>query len=319
MQGLIPPILSLQTRLQPFADAIGLQALPLHIHEIAFAFVLYHVIFQSISPSLSTWLLPHYYRQFDRKVALKWNLQWVSMVQSLLICTMALWVISHDPDRSEMSPESRVWGFSAAAGSVQAFATGYFLWDIVTTLQNLDDLGVPVLIHAVSCAAVYLLGFVCSLVTLYLYILANTHLQRPIFSYYSCVFVLFELSTPFLNIHLFLNQLGKSGSLMQLCNGLVLIIVFFSARVVYGFYSSFQWYKDVGIALEHTRSGSDKLFVLVNGSLSQLSDGREPLPWWLIAVFVVSNITLNTLNVVWFGKMISTLRKRQQGIHTKRE
>jgi hypothetical protein len=176
MQGLIPPITSLQGQLQPFANAIGLQALPLHIHEIAFAFVLYHVIFKYISPSLSARLLPHYYRQFDRKVALKWNLQWVSMVQSLLICTMAFWVISHDPDRSEMSPESRVWGFSAAAGSVQAFATGYFLWDIVTTLQNLDDLGVPVLIHAFSCAAVYLLGFVCSLLKLHFYIPANTHL-----------------------------------------------------------------------------------------------------------------------------------------------
>jgi hypothetical protein len=106
---------------------------------------------------------------------------------------------------------------------------------------------------------------------------------------------------------------------MQLCNGLVLMASFFSARLVYGFYSSFQWYKDVWDAIQHTRRGTalDELFVLVNGSHSRLSSEREPLPWWLITVFVVSNITLNTLNVVWFGKMIDTLRKRKQGIPSK--
>jgi hypothetical protein len=162
MQGLIPPITSLQTHVQPFANAIGLRALHLHIHEIALAFTLYYVIFKYLASPFSTWLLPLHYPHFGRKTALKWNLQCVSMVQSILICAMALWVLKHDHDRSEMSPESRVWGYSPAAGSVQAFATGYFLWDLITTLQYLNDIGIPVLLHAFSCLAVYLLGFVSS-------------------------------------------------------------------------------------------------------------------------------------------------------------
>jgi TLC domain len=160
MQGLIPTFPILQRWIQPLAVALDLQALPFHIHEIVVAFTLYHIIFKYLSPLLSAWWFPLQYRKLDRFATLDWNLQCVSMVQSILICSLGLWVIIKDVDRQKADPKMRVWGYSGSAGSVQAFATGYFLWDLVVTLQHLDYLGLPVLIHAFSCLAVYLIGFV---------------------------------------------------------------------------------------------------------------------------------------------------------------
>src|ERR1700760_4861372 len=115
MHGLIPSVPALQKHLQPVADAVGLQALPLHIHEIALAYTIYHVIFTYIAPRLSNWWFPQHYNKFSRVTILEWNLQCVSMVQSILISVLGLWVIRCDVDRYRTSPEARVWGYSGSA------------------------------------------------------------------------------------------------------------------------------------------------------------------------------------------------------------
>jgi hypothetical protein len=160
MGSLIPPIPSLQTKIQPWADSLGLHALPLHVHEIFLAFAFYHFIFKYLAPSISILVIPNRYRSFNFKTSLKWNVQCVSMVQSILICTLALTVMSKDEHRKIMTPEERVWAYDGPAGTVQAFATGYFVWDLVVSLQYINDLGILSLIHALSCLAVYSLGFV---------------------------------------------------------------------------------------------------------------------------------------------------------------
>jgi hypothetical protein len=34
------------------------------------------------------------------------------------------------------------------------------------------------------------------------------------------------------------------------------------------------------------------------------------IPLWLAAIYLASNLTLNSLNIFWFGKMVATIRKR---------
>lgn len=45
--------------------------------------------------------------------------------------------------------------------------------------------------------------------------------------------------------------------------------------------------------------------------------GTPPVPVWLAALYLVSNILLNTLNLFWFGRMIETIRKRFKEIPEK--
>lgn len=114
--------------------------------------------------------------------------------------------------------------------------------------------------------------------------------QRPFCNYYGLNFILYELSTPFLNIHWFMDKLGMTGSTAQLVNGIALVTTFGASRLVWGTYQSVRMYQDIWAAFE--------------------TPGGLPVPPWLAVAYVVSNTTLSVLNFYWFGKMITSLRKR---------
>lgn len=148
---------------QPVADLLSFQTLPLHAHEVLFAFCLYYGIHQWFAPFISNLLVPQKYAKFSAKTRLSWNVHIVSLSQSTLICGLALWVMSKDDVRKEMDWTERVYGYTGAGGLIQAFAGGYFVWDLVITLQNLSVFGPGMLAHAVSALFVFSLGFVSSL------------------------------------------------------------------------------------------------------------------------------------------------------------
>lgn len=82
------------------------------------------------------------------------------MVQSCFINSAALWVIFADKERRAMNAGQRVWGYTGASGMVQGFAAGYFLWDLMASIKDVDVHGWGALIHAASALAVTSLGFV---------------------------------------------------------------------------------------------------------------------------------------------------------------
>ncbi len=87
--------------------------------------------------------------------------------------------------------------------------------------------------------------------------------------------LLYELSTPFVNIHWWLDKVNRTGSTLQLVNGLVLTIVFFLCRNVWGTYVAYRFVTD-----------------LVRAYL----DKPGSFPIWLGALFVANNMALNVLN-----------------------
>ena len=98
--------------------------------------------------------------------------------------------------------------------------------------------------------------------------------QRPFLQYFSPRFLLWELSTPFLNIHWFLDKTGRTGSTFQLINGVLLLFSFFFVRIVYGWYTNIAFWR-VMFQIRHEVS----------------------IPWWL--VFMAAHAVLNTLNLIW--------------------
>jgi len=149
-----------QARFQSLFDYFSLQSLSYHIHEILLVFATYHVIFEYIAPLLSSTLLSKSYKNLSYESKLRWNMHCVSMVQSCGICGVALWTIFMDQDRKHMNLEERIWGYTGAAGLVQALATGYFLFDLVVMVRHLKVFGLGMLAHACSCLLTYTLGFV---------------------------------------------------------------------------------------------------------------------------------------------------------------
>ncbi|KAF2436466.1 DUF887-domain-containing protein [Tothia fuscella] len=288
-----PAILS--NSIRPFSEKIGLTTLHLHIHEILFAALLYEFIFRVASPICSRWLVPSRYGGLNRRNQLNWDAHMVSMWQALFINSVALWVIRTDPQRKVQNRDwkERLWGYNGAAGMVQGFAAGYFLWDVVVSSLHLDVMGLSSLIHAVSALGVTCIGF------------------RPFANYYGLNFVLYELSTPFLNIHWFLDKFGKTGSKAQLYNGILLLLSFGGSRLVWGSYQSALIYNDVWRAWHNTDPFSEKCLGAVKQTLGmQIPVGCRTLPAWLALFYVAANTALSLLNVYWFWKMIAAVRKR---------
>jgi len=84
------------------------------------------------------------------------------MVQSLLINTLALWVMFTDGERKAMggSVVERVYGYTGASGLIQGLACGYFLWDLVVSTRYIKIFGLGIWAHAVTALCVFGFGFV---------------------------------------------------------------------------------------------------------------------------------------------------------------
>jgi TLC domain-containing protein len=162
--------------------------------------------------------------------------------------------------------------------------------------------------------------------------------QRPYINYYAPSFILYELSSPFLNIHWFCDKLDLTGSPLQMINGVLLLVSFAGCRLIYGSYISLcMWYDAYqaytlaqsaphsaplalsAFALNATTSFENPFTALEVVKFASLTPN---MPLWLVGVFVGSNILMHALNWHWYGKMISALRKRFDpplGTRTKEE
>jgi hypothetical protein len=87
--------------------------------------------------------------------------------------------------------------------------------------------------------------------------------------------------------HIHYSQFNMTGSVYQMVNGVVLIVVFFVVRLYYGVQISWQFYQDI-------------LF----------SQHSPKIPVVLKVLYCTANVILMSLNVVWFRKLIASLLKR---------
>ena len=125
--------------------------------------------------------------------------------------------------------------------------------------------------------------------------------------------MLYELSTPFLNVHWFCDKLGMTGSSLQLYNGIILISSFGLCRLVWGSYQSVLIYQDMWKAAQHRPTplkAMHKEDVVEVIAAVQKAAQKEPLPMILIILYLAGNTLLTMLNFYWFSKMIQTVSKR---------
>lgn len=119
---------------------------------------------------------------------------------------------------------------------------------------------------------------------------------------------MYELSSPFLNVHWFCDKLNMTGSNLQLYNGILLLFTFAGCRLCWGSYQSVQVFYDIYRALVAGESVLTSETADRNGTMVYASGQTVPL--WLAVCYLASNLTLNSLNWFWFSKMIETIRKR---------
>ncbi|KAL1925062.1 uncharacterized protein VTP21DRAFT_4716 [Calcarisporiella thermophila] len=233
-----------------------------HHYPVLLGSFLLWMLISHASARYSPRLFPRSYLSLTPQKRHYWDVHVVSLVHSSIVVFGALRILLDDS-----LGRDRVFGYNEFAGNVYAFSCGYFLWDGIVSLMHVKENGVGFVIHGFSCFAVYLFSF------------------RPFLNYYGAVFLLFELSTPFLNFHWFMDKMNITNTPLQLINGITFLGTFFCARLVFGYYMSYQ------------------TFVSVIAVIDQV-------PTFLCVLYGVSNIVLNILNAFWFIKAINMLKRR---------
>ncbi|KAL2866725.1 TLC domain-containing protein [Aspergillus lucknowensis] len=314
-----PPPEWLREAVEPWALRLNLPALADHSHEVATTFLGYLLIHYILSPWLSPKLFPRYYPNFNKRTKLNWDVHVVSLIQSTFINGVALWVLFTDEERKSMNLGERVYGYTGSCAFISSLAVGYFIYDLIVSALYVNIFGIGMLFHAVCALWVFSFGY------------------RPFVNFYAPVFILYELSSPFLNIHWFLDKVNMTGSTLQWYNGMLLLFVFFSCRLIWGTWQSAIVYVDMFNALKQTWSASpsssqlspvditaevfhprndgalciNESCVRANAEISKYSKYTAGgVPTWLVITYVTSNLILNGLNYYWFSKMIETVMKR---------
>ncbi|WRT64766.1 uncharacterized protein IL334_001700 [Kwoniella shivajii] len=218
---------------------------------------------QYTSHSISPRLVKKY-GEFDRRTKIGWATHVVSMVHAILVIPLAIRCI-----QSQTLKSDPVFGYDPFVGHVFAFSSGYFLWD---TLDSLMNSSIGFVVHGAACLAVFMFSF------------------RPFLAGFGAPFLLWELSTPLLNIHWFMDKAGLSTKYPTffLVNALLFMLVFFLARIVYGGANSLLFF--------HT-----------------MWTERHRIPLHLHAIYCLGNLALNALNWLWFSKMLAKMYARLQG------
>ncbi|KAI9202816.1 TLC domain-containing protein [Polychytrium aggregatum] len=243
-----------------FFSSIGLPRLAYHFTTLLTSAICCHAIFLVSFPISRTFFAS--YRALRGYSVINWPIHCVSMAFSTTILMLAAPMLLDQELRHD-----RVFGNNSYSGTVLAIACGYFLWDSLIVLSYVHEAGVGFVIHGFSCLLTYVTSF------------------RPVLNFYGAVFLMFELSTPFLNVHWFCDKMNLSGSRIQWINGIVLLLTFFGGRIVFGLTMSYCFWVDM-------LAEWDRVPLVVSG------------------IYCVSNIVLNILNIFWFHKMISAVRKR---------
>jgi hypothetical protein len=290
MHDPIPYPQALHDLILPYTNTLHLITLPAHIHEVLLSFAFYTIFERYISPYLSRKFIPKHYAAFPPRTRINWHIHTTSFVQSIIICAATVHVIRNDDQRIGLTWEDRLYGYSGSGGLVQAMAAGYFMWDFMICTVNYKILGPLDLLHGVIAGSVAILGF------------------RPFALYYGLGYLLFDLSTPFVNIHWACDKVDLTGSAVQLYNGIALIVMFFSCRLVWGTYLTFHFFGDVWTATRADREQQAISHGVVKPGGEMAMQGS--LPIWMAVAFCVGNLGLTGLNFFWFSKMIEAVRKR---------
>ncbi|ODQ65895.1 DUF887-domain-containing protein [Nadsonia fulvescens var. elongata DSM 6958] len=253
----------------PAANRLGFTALPNHAHEILFAITLYQFIF--VSSAYVVPLFAKFYPKLSKKDQINFNIHVVSQIQCILILALSFPLIN-DPHFSPAA--DNIPTYTPYAGFVCAMTCGYFLWDTYSSIRYAHLFGLGFVIHGISSLFVFVQAL------------------RPYLLPYLPTFLLYELSTPFVNNHWFFNHVptGTVAEWVKNANGIILMLMFLFVRLGFGNYQSYNVAKD-----------------LFQPHL------LKQFPVWLPVSIMSCNVVLNLLNIFWFSKMNKALVKKIKG------
>lgn len=260
---------ALKTNAQDWLSDHNLACLWSYLPLVLLSWALFTIL-SGLSRQLGPFLFPSVFHALTppelKKLRLSWPHHIVSLVHAIIISVLAITNLA----RNELV-EDRVWGFSEGISRMVAVTMGYFLWDLKVTIHYWHLYGRAFLIHAIMALSSFLFSY------------------APFAQFYAPYFLLFELSTIFVNVHWFMSKLNLNGSRLQKINDTILIVLFFVVRIVCGVVMT------VSLSMDIWREWGD-----VSASV--------------LAVYGTCLMATNTLNIYWFAKL---LKQALEGVNLK--
>lgn len=199
----------------------------------------------------------------------------VSFVQSVIICVLGIPIFGN-----EYLEKDHIFAATPYSNFYVSMALGYFIWDALICLYFIKYCGIGFVMHGVVSTIVFGIA---------------VHYQ--FIQYYSAIFLLFETSTPFLNIRWVGLKLNILPDSVELINNIILILIFFFIRILWG------WYQVGMLAYDFWLAKDDPRFSTVGA-----------------IIILTCNGVLDILNVFWFSKMMTvaiTTLKQMFGLTKK--
>nr|CAB3266981.1 transmembrane protein 56-B [Phallusia mammillata] len=163
-----------------------------------------------------------------------------------------------------------VWGQSTISQTSIAIATGFLTSDLYLIITNFEGVGGTMTFVAHHVVSIF--AYVYALTGGILLSVANFRL-------------LAEMSTTFVNIRWFMSNAGYKGSKLYYYNGLFMTFTFFLSRIL-----------------------PMPVFYYVALHIINLEQ-YSSISWPAHVTWITACITLDIMNIVWFGKMLSGVKK----------
>lgn len=229
-----------------------------NLHTLVFGVTLYTAMFQISGVFL---LFPSIYKPLkNTKNRLDFCVRIVSFFQAIIIIGLGIPVFNNEHLNKDhvfaTTPYSKFYG---------TMALSYFVWDTILSTIYVKYFGIGFLIHAIVSTVVFAVA-----------------IEWEFIHYYSAIFLLFEISTPFLDIRWVGLKFKNLNGTVELINNIILILIFFFIRICWG------WYQVGRLAID-------------------LYANMDKPGFTCIGAFIIlgCNLVLDILNVYWFGKMMT--------------
>ncbi|QID88523.1 hypothetical protein GRS66_011242 [Saccharomyces pastorianus] len=275
-------------------NLIKSEAILSNLHSVFYVAIFYHIWFLFgkwiLFPPLVRWKLNYdqvhgekkdekvsperqaqHYKKKSTSLINQSSVHLISLLQSIVVLYYSLKFLL-DPKASAepyQTSHSRVFAETRDTQVICIFAIGYFVWDIyISTMYSTF----PFVVHGIISTVVFCIGL------------------KPYIQYYAPVFLMFELSNPSLNFRWFgikfLPHKSKFCSLMLLLNNMALMVIFFVARIAWG------WYQIGKLSYDFYQVRNEPGFAVFD-----------------TIVILAGNFVLDVLNVIWFSTMVSVAAK----------
>lgn len=238
-----------------------------NLHTLVFGIAFYTLIFQLSKLLL---LVPSIYQPLKtNKNRLDLCARVVSFIQAVIICVLGIPVFNNN-----YLSKDHVFATTPYSKFYTCMALSYFVWDTIVSTIYVKYFGVGFLIHGIVSTIVFTIA-----------------LEFKFIQYYSAAFLLFELSTPFLDIRWLGIKLKCLNKYVELLNNIILILIFFFIRICWG------WFQVGKLALDLYPRRHEPGFTTIG------------------AIIILScNLILDILNIFWFTKMLTVAIETLKGM-----